>query len=147
MSLNNTVNNWATEIKSFKIKFIPIAGKYTILTDTLNMLINIDPDMVLEPELKDYEFGHYCFENLPKAKSTSVRKQVASVNGIDIYEINITYDNPAIPNFPFSYPCITQNLLVYRGKMQKFANFGRKSAMAFIQTFISLKMTYFTGLW
>ena len=27
MTLNNTVNNWAMEIESFKIKFVHIAGK------------------------------------------------------------------------------------------------------------------------
>ena len=43
MTLNNTVNNWATEIESFKIKFVHIAGKDNILADTLSRLINMDP--------------------------------------------------------------------------------------------------------
>ena len=42
MTLNNTVNNWAMEIESFKIKFIHIAGKDNILADTLSRLIDID---------------------------------------------------------------------------------------------------------
>ena len=71
-TLNNTIDNWAVEIESFKIKFIHIAGKDNILADTLSRLIDIDPDVVLEPELKDYEFGYYAFEALPKAKGTSV---------------------------------------------------------------------------
>ena len=33
MMLNNTVNNWAMEIKSFKINFIHIAGKDNVLAD------------------------------------------------------------------------------------------------------------------
>ena len=33
-----------------------------MIADTLIRLIDIDPDIVLEPELKDYEFGSYCFE-------------------------------------------------------------------------------------
>ena len=35
-TLNNTVYNWAVEIESFKIKFVYIAGKDNILTDTLS---------------------------------------------------------------------------------------------------------------
>ena len=62
-TLNNTFDNWAVEIESFKIKFIHISGKDNILTDTLSRLINTDPDVVQEPELKDYEFGYYAFEN------------------------------------------------------------------------------------
>ena len=51
--LNNTVDNWAVEIESFKINFVHIAGKDNFLMDTLGRLIDIDPDVVLEPELKD----------------------------------------------------------------------------------------------
>ena len=64
-----------------------------MITDTLSHLINIDPDIVLEPELKDYEFGSYCFETLPKARRSSVTEKLASVDGVDVCEINITYDN------------------------------------------------------
>ena len=71
-TLNNTVDNWAVEIESFKIKFVHIAGKDNILVDTLSRLIDIDPNVEQEPELKDYEFGHYAFETLPKAKGTPV---------------------------------------------------------------------------
>ena len=55
-TLNLHVNNWAVEIESFKIKFVHIAGRDNMITDTLSHLIDIDPDIVLEPELKDYEF-------------------------------------------------------------------------------------------
>ena len=92
-TLNLHVNNWAVEIKSFKIKFVHIAGKDNVITDTLSHLIDIDPDIVLEPELKDYEFGSYCFETLPKARRSSVAEKLASVDGVDVCEISITYDN------------------------------------------------------
>ena len=92
-TLNNTVDNWAVEIESFKIKFVHISGKDNIPADTLSRLIDIDPDVVQEPELKDYEFGCYAFETIPKAKSTPVGATLASVNGVDIYEINISCDN------------------------------------------------------
>ena len=92
-TLNLHVNNWAVEIESFKIKFVHIAGKDNVIADTLSRLINIDPDIVLEPELKDYEFGSYCFETLPKARRSSVAEKLASVDGVDVCEISITYDN------------------------------------------------------
>ena len=92
-TLNNTVDNWAVEIESFKIKFVHIAGKDNVLADTLSRLINIDPDVEQEPELKDYKFGHYTFETFPKAKGTPVGETLALVDGVDICEINISYDN------------------------------------------------------
>ena len=94
-TLNLHVNNWAVEIESFKIKFVHIAGKDNVIADTLSCLIDIDPDIVLEPELQDYEFGSYCFETLPKARRSSVAEKLASVDGVDVCEceINITYDN------------------------------------------------------
>ena len=72
-TLNNTVDNWAVVIESFKIKFVHIAGKDNILADRLSRLINIDPDVKQEPELKDYEFGHYSFENTPQGQGYSSR--------------------------------------------------------------------------
>ena len=92
-TLNNTVDNWAVEIESFKIKFVHIAGKDNVLANTLSRLINIDPDVKQEPELKDYEFGHYSFETLPKAKGTAVGETLTSVDGVKICKINISYDN------------------------------------------------------
>ena len=74
MTLNNTVNNWAMEIESFKINFVRIAGKDNVLADMLSRLIDIDPDVELQPELKDYEFGHHAFETLPKARSKQSTK-------------------------------------------------------------------------
>ena len=68
MTLNNTVNNWAMEIESFKIKFVHIVGKDNILADMLSRLIDIDPDVELQSELKDYKFGHYAFRNTTKGK-------------------------------------------------------------------------------
>ena len=56
-TLNNTVDNWAVETESFKIKFVHITGKDNVLADILSRLIDIDPDVGQEPELKDYEFA------------------------------------------------------------------------------------------
>ena len=81
------------EIESFKIKFVHIAGKDNILADMLSRLINIDPDVEQEPELKDYEFGCYSFETLPMAKGTTVSEALTLVDGVKICKINISYDN------------------------------------------------------
>ena len=103
-TLNNTVDNWAVEIESFKIKFVHIAGKDNILADTLSRLIDIDPDVQQEPELKDYEFGHYSFETLPKAKGVEVGEPLTSVDGVQICEINISYDNAENSQFSVKLP-------------------------------------------
>ena len=91
-------------MKASKIKCTHIADKDNILTDTLSRLIDIDPDVVLEPELKDYEFGHYAFETLPKAKSTTEGETLASVDGVDICDINISYDNAENLQFSVKLP-------------------------------------------
>ena len=46
-----------------------MAGKDNMLVDTLNRLIDINPDIVLEPEFKNYEFRRYAFDILLKASS------------------------------------------------------------------------------
>ena len=66
----------------------------------LSRLIDIDPDVQLQPELKDYKFGCYAFETLPKARSRTAHEILTSVDGVDVCEINITYDNSE--NSPYS---------------------------------------------
>ena len=103
-TLNNTFDNWAVEIESFKIKFVHISGKDNVLADTLSRLIDIDPDVVQEPELKGYGFGHYAFETLPKAKDTLVGETLALIDGVDICEINISCDNTKNSQFSVKLP-------------------------------------------
>ena len=92
-TLNDKVNNWAVE--TYRIKFEHIKGKSTILADTLSRLISIDPDVKLEPELEGYEFGQYCFEELPKASSYTVNEiitdKVMETHDADITEHVTTY--------------------------------------------------------
>ena len=57
MALSQMVNNWSTEIESFNINFICISEKDNVLADTLSRLIDMDPDVEQQPELKDHEFG------------------------------------------------------------------------------------------
>ena len=126
VTLNNTVNNWVMEIESFKIKFVHIAGKDSILADMLSRLIDIDPDVELQPELKDYEFGHYAFETIPKAKGKMVHEIITSVEGVDICEINITYDNSE--NLPYSVklPLSNENFSCLQDKDLKVRQLKQK---------------------
>ena len=56
------IGKWKLRVE---IKFVHIAGKGNVLADTLSRLIDINPGVVLKPELKNYEFGHYAFKTLP----------------------------------------------------------------------------------
>ena len=72
ITLNQMVNNWSTtEIESFNINFVHIPGKDNVHADTLSRLIDMDPDVEQQAELKDHEFGKYCFETLPKARGST----------------------------------------------------------------------------
>ena len=93
MTLNNTVNNWSTEIESFNINFVHISGKANILADTLSRLIDTDPDLKQQPELEGHEFSKYCFETLPKVRGSVSHEKVGG-DEAEVCEIQITYDNP-----------------------------------------------------
>ena len=93
MTLNNTVNNWSTEIESFNINFVHISGKANVLADTLSRLIDTDPDLKQQPELEGHEFGKYCFKALPKARGSVTHIKISG-DMADVCEIQITYDNP-----------------------------------------------------
>ena len=82
MTLNNTINNWSTEIESFNINFVHISGKANILADTLSRLIDTDPDLKQQPELEGHEFGKYCFETLPKVRGSASHKKVGGYEGM-----------------------------------------------------------------
>ena len=143
-TLNLHVNNWAVEIESFKIKFVHIAGKDNVIADTLSRLIDINPDIVLEPELKDYEFGSYCFETLPKARRSLVAEKLASVDGVDVCEINITYDNDENSPNSVEMPLSNKNFLSYRWETRKLRTSESESTMVNIQTFTKLKTISYT---
>ena len=64
-TLNSKVNNWAIEISPFRITFEYIKGIKNTLADTMSHLIEIDPQIQLEPEPEGYEFGYYTFDQLP----------------------------------------------------------------------------------
>ena len=95
MTLNNTVNNWSTEIESFNINFVHISGKANVLAETLSRLIDTDPDLQQQPELQGHEFSKYCFETLPKARGSTNHIKIGG-DAAKVCEIQITYDNPEI---------------------------------------------------
>ena len=68
-TLNSKVNNWAIEISPFRITFEYIKGIKNTLADTMNCLIEIDPQIQSEPEPEGYEFGYYIFDSV-----TSIRQ-------------------------------------------------------------------------
>ena len=93
MTLNNTVNNWCTEIESFNINFVYISGKANVVVDTLSRLINTNHDLQQQPEMEGHEFGKYCFETLPKVRGSINHVQLGG-DEAEVCEIQITYDNP-----------------------------------------------------
>ena len=147
MTLNSTVNNWAMEIKSFKIKFIHIAGKDNVLADTLSRLIDIDPDVEFQPELKDYEFHHYAIETLPKARSKMVHEILTSSDGGNVCEINITYDN--LENSPYSVklPLSNEKFSCLQDKDLKVRQLKQKVIQGQYAQFYFIKKVFYTGLW
>ena len=91
MTLNDIVNNWSTEIESFNINFVHISGKDNVLADMMSRLIDIDPDLKQQPELKNHEFGKYCFETLPKARGyTHYQKMVERIMKFVNYKSHMT---------------------------------------------------------
>ena len=103
MMLNNTVNNWSTEIESFNINFVHISGKANVLPDMLSRLIDTDPDLQQQPELEGHEFGKYCFETLPKVRGSTSEVKLGG-EGAKVSEIQITYDNPENSEFLVELP-------------------------------------------
>ena len=103
MMLNNTVNNWSTEIESFNINFVHISGKANVLADMLSRLIDTDPDLQQQPELEGHEFGKYCFETLPKARGSTSEVKIGGEMA-EVCEIQITYDNPENLEFSVELP-------------------------------------------
>ena len=114
MTLNNTVNNWAMEIESFKINFVHIAGKDNLLADMLSRLIDIDlmfncslnsriMNLDVMPlkhyqreEVRPYMRFSHCWMVLKCVKLTS--------------HTTTQRTHPIWSNFP----CLMKNFLVYR---------------------------------
>ena len=72
-TLDSKVNNWAIEISPFQITFEYIKGIKNTLADTMSRLINIDPQIQLEPEPEGHEFGYYTFEQLPALEIQTIQ--------------------------------------------------------------------------
>ena len=73
-TLNSKVNNWAIEISPFCITFEYIKGIKNTLADTMSGMIDIDPQVLPEPEPEGYEFGYYTFDPLPTLEVHDIQK-------------------------------------------------------------------------
>ena len=71
-TLNSKVNDWAVEISPFRITFEYIKGIKNTLADTMSRLIDIDPQILPDPEPEGYEFGYYTFDQLPTLEVSNV---------------------------------------------------------------------------
>ena len=94
-TLNEHINRWAMEIEDYQIDFNHIEGENNVLADTLSRLIMVDPEVQLNPEFSNNEFGQHCFEELPKA-SMKVDQKLGNTStegeNIEINEIKVVYN-------------------------------------------------------
>ena len=74
-TLNAKVNNWAVEL-DLQDQVCPHQGQIKCTSWHLSRLINIDPDVKLDPELGGYEFGHLSFKEILKASSYTVNEVI-----------------------------------------------------------------------
>ena len=70
-TLNAKVNNWAIEISPYRIQFEYIKGIKNTLADTMSRLIEITPDIELDPEPTGQEYGYEVFEELQPIETTT----------------------------------------------------------------------------
>ena len=70
-TLNTKVNNWAIEISPYRIQFEYIKGIKNTLADTMSRLIKITPEIELEPEPMEQEYGYEVFEELQPIETTT----------------------------------------------------------------------------
>ena len=78
-TMNSKVNNWAVELKTYKLKFEYIQGVKNTLADTLSRLLEIDPDVTLPNESPRTEFGYNFLEELPPVEVSEI-----IVKGVEI---------------------------------------------------------------
>ena len=76
------------EIEDYQFDFNYIEGNNNVLADTLSRLITVDLKVELNPEFTNYEFGQYCFKELPKARTKVDQKLGNTSKDGDIVEIN-----------------------------------------------------------
>ena len=98
----------------------------------------------IQPELKDYEFGHYAFETLPKARSKMVHEVLTSLDGVDVCEINITYDNSENSPYSVKLPLSNEKFSCLQDKDLKVRQLKQKVIQG---QYAQLRKVSYTGLW
>ena len=68
-TMNSKVNNWAVELEQFRLQLDWIPGSCNLLADSLSRLLDVTPEAQQREEVKNHEFGSYCFEELEPAKA------------------------------------------------------------------------------
>ena len=106
-------------MEDYQINFNHIKGKNKILADTLSRLITVDPEVKLNPEFANYEFGTYCLEELPKAKTKTDQKLGNTREKFKINKIKVVY-NEEIDHKSYTIcvylPLCNENLINVQGK-------------------------------
>ena len=100
-TLNSKVNNWAIEILPFRITFEYINGIKNTLADTMSHLINIGPQIQLEPEPEGHEFGYYTFDSLPALEVQDIQMSLIGTthdDDVDNFVGNLPIDNSILAN-------------------------------------------------
>ena len=105
----------------------------------------MDPDVEQQPELKDHEFGKYCFETLPKARG-STHHQVIGGEDFDVCEIKITYDNPKNLEFSVELPLDDEKFISLQEQDPKIWEYGIKSKRVCTMNFISSKIMFYSSM-
>ena len=133
-TLNNKVNNWAMALEAFNIRFEHVSSKANILADTLRHLVDIDPDIRLDPENARWEFGYYRFESLPKLSSEDIVQICEILSGENVIRPDPNVQQPFIQQLrsPLTLDqlcalqgqdnkCITLTWMLVNGKLDPVA--------------------------
>ena len=87
-TLNSKVNNRAIEMSCFRITFEYIKGIKNTLADTMSRLIDIDPQVQLEPEPEGYEFRYYTSDQLPECEVSNIKSTLNSVTDTETKDVS-----------------------------------------------------------
>ena len=89
--LNVKVNNWAVELEQFNLKLEWIQGIKNTLADSLSRLLEVEPEVKLQPEKEGHESGMFCFEELRRETGEISPNFLIPVTDL-IEHIKITYN-------------------------------------------------------
>ena len=77
---NSKVDNWSLDIANYNLQFKYIKGIKNTLADTMSRLVQLDPAIKQEPELKGYQFGQPLKEEQVEEVAATIREGTGSEN-------------------------------------------------------------------